>query len=112
MQLQYFLSVTKNGIYLLYLTFIIILNYRSQRDLSEKICFAQLEAASEQSRRSADKKAKKAERDAGYKLLEAMENAAAEESLNANFSAKWVVFNISRVLKFWISGHLEHIHFE
>ena len=88
MQLQYFLSVTKNGIYLLYLTFIIILNYRSQRDLSEKICFAQLEAACEQSRRSADKKAKKAERDAGYKLLETMENAAAEESLNANFSAK------------------------
>ena len=65
------------------LKFLIDLNYRSQRDRSGKNSFAELEAASEPSRRSAEKKAKKAERDAGYKLIDAMDNAAAKESLNA-----------------------------
>ena len=62
---------------------LIDVNNRSQRDRSEKYSFAELEAASEPSRRSAEKKAKKAERDAGYKLIEAMDNAAAQETLNA-----------------------------
>ena len=62
---------------------LIAFDFRSQRDRNEKNSFAELEAASEPSRRSAEKKAKKAERDAGYKLIDAMDNAAAEESLNA-----------------------------